>query len=481
MDDQDFRRAPTSQPAVVSPTRKRRVLSFGRIVTVLVLLAIAGAVAWIVLKPHSDPASPPGQGRAGRNRSGPGMAVPVAAAKVTTGDMPVVLNELGAVTPLATVTVKTQIAGQLQQIGFKEGQLVKTGDFLAQIDPRPYQVALEQAEGTLAKDQATLDNAHVDLNRYTKLYKEDSVAEQTLATQASLVHQLEGTVKSDQGVVDNAKLNLTYCHIVAPVAGRVGLRQVDQGNYVQTSDANGIVLITQLQPISVVFTLPEDNLPALMRRVNAGETLPVTAYDRTQTTKLAAGKLETVDNTIDPTTGTVKIRAVFDNTDNGLFPSQFINAALQLDVLHDAMLVPVAAIQRGAPGTFVYLVKPDNTVAVQVVSLGPGDAQNVSVTKGLEVGAQVVVDGADKLRDGAQVTLPEDKSGADGQGQQAADPNAPPAASGASGTPSGAGTDPGSGQQTHHHHRDRQGDGTQSSGDNTAGDSKPGQSPGQPQ
>lgn len=475
MDDQDFRRAPTSQPAVVSPTRKRRSPWFGRIVTVLVLLAIAGAVAWIVLKPHSDPASAPGQGKAGRNRSGPGVAVPVAAAKVTTGDMPVVLNELGAVTPLANVTVKTQIAGQLQQIGFKEGQLVKAGDFLAQIDPRPYQVALEQAEGTLAKDQATLDNARVDLNRYTKLYKQDSIAEQTLATQASLVHQLEGTAKSDQGAIDNAKLNLAYCHIIAPVAGRVGLRQVDQGNYVQTSDANGIVLITQLQPISVVFTLPEDNLPALMRRVNAGETLPVTAYDRTQTTKLAAGKLETVDNTIDATTGTVKIRAVFDNAENELFPSQFVNAALQLDVLHDAMLVPVAAIQRGAPGTFVYVVKPDNTVAVQVVTLGPGDAQNVSVTKGLDTGQQVVVDGADKLRDGAQVTLPDEKKAdnADGQGQQAADPNAPPAATG---TEPGAAADPASGQQTRHHHRDQPGNSGQNSGDNAAGDGKPGQS-----
>jgi membrane fusion protein, multidrug efflux system len=476
MDDQDFRRAPTSQPAVVSPTRKRRVLSFGRIVTVLVLLAIAGAVAWIVLKPHTDPASTTGPARAGRNRSGPGIAVPVAAAKVATGDMPVVLNELGAVTPLATVTVKTQISGQLQQIGFKEGQLVKAGDFLAQIDPRPYQVALEQAEGTLAKDQATLDNARVDLNRYTKLFKEDSVAEQTLATQGSLVHQLEGTVKSDQGVVDSSKLNLTYCHIIAPVAGRVGLRQVDQGNYVQPSDANGIVLITQLQPISVVFTLPEDNLPALMRRVNAGETLPVTAYDRTQTVKLAAGMLETVDNTIDPTTGTVKIRAVFDNADNGLFPSQFVNAALQLDVLHDATLVPVAAIQRGAPGTFVYVVKPDNTVTVQVVSLGPGDAQNISVTKGLEVGQPVVVDGADKLREGAQVTLPDEKkaAGADGQGQQAADPNAPPAATG---TQPGAAADPSAGQQPgHRRRRDHQGDGSQPAGDKAAGDAKPGES-----
>ncbi|MGB8839806.1 MAG: MdtA/MuxA family multidrug efflux RND transporter periplasmic adaptor subunit [Aliidongia sp.] len=387
---------------------------------------------WIVAKPHdSAPAS-----RGGRFAGQ--QVTPVGAAAARKGDMPVVLNELGTVTPLATVTIKTQIAGQLQQVGFREGQLVKEGDFLAQVDPRPYQNALEQAVGTLAKDQALLDNARIDLTRYQKLYKEDSVAQQTLDTQMSLVHQLEGTVKTDQGVVDTAKLNLLYCHIVAPVTGRVGLRQVDQGNYVQTSDPNGIVLITQLQPISVVFTLPEDDLPNVMKRVSAGATLPVTAYDRTQSTKIAVGKLETVDNTIDTTTGTVKIRALFDNSENTLFPNQFVNAALELNVLHDALLIPVAAVQRGAPGTFVYVVKADNTVTVRPVTLGPGNANDVSVVKGLEVGEKVVVDGADKLREGAAVTLPEEKpaaaapasTGPDAAPPAATDPGTDPAKSG---------------------------------------------------
>jgi multidrug efflux system membrane fusion protein len=399
MDDQDFKRAPTSQRTIAPPPRRTRSLFVWLIVGALAI----GAVIWIVAKPHDSAPAPRGGRFAGQ------QATPVGAAAARKGDMPVILNELGTVTPLATVTIKTQIAGQLQQVAFQEGQLVKQGDFLAQVDPRPYQNALEQVEGTLAKDQALLANARIDLTRYQRLYKEDSVAQQTLDTQMSLVHQLEGTVKTDQGSVDTAKLNLLYCHIVAPVTGRVGLRQVDQGNYVQTSDPGGIVLITQLQPISVVFTLPEDDLPNVMKRVRAGAALPVIAYDRTQSVKIATGKVETVDNTIDTTTGTVKIRASFDNADNGLFPNQFVNAALQLDVLHDAMLIPVAAVQRGAPGTFVYVVKPDNTVTVRPVTLGPGNADDVSVAKGLETGEKVVVDGADKLREGATVTLPEEK------------------------------------------------------------------------
>jgi multidrug efflux system membrane fusion protein len=428
MDDQDFRRAPTSQRPIVPPPRRTRSLIGWLIAGALAV----GAVIWIVAKPHDS--APTSRG----GRFGGQQVTPVGVAAARKGDMPVVLNELGTVTPLATVTIKTQIAGQLQQVAFREGQLVKEGDFLAQVDPRPYQNALEQAVGTLAKDQALLDNARIDLARYQKLYKEDSVAQQTLDTQMSLVHQLEGTVKTDQGVVDTAKLNLLYCHIVAPVTGRVGLRQVDQGNYVQTSDPNGIVLITQLQPISVVFTLPEDDLPNVMKRVSAGATLPVTAYDRTQSTKIAVGKLETVDNTIDTTTGTVKIRALFDNSENTLFPNQFVNAALELNVLHDALLIPVAAVQRGAPGTFVYVVKADNTVTVRVVTLGPGNANDVSVVKGLEVGEKVVVDGADKLREGATVTLPEEKpvaaapasTGSDAVPPAATDPGSDPAKSG---------------------------------------------------
>jgi multidrug efflux system membrane fusion protein len=359
--------------------------------------AIVGAAVRYFPRPEDQPRN------AGRPQSG-GPA-PVAVATVAKGDMPVTLSQLGTVTPLATVTVKTQISGYLTEVAFQEGQMVKKGDFLAQIDPRPYQVALAQAEAQLAKDQALLRNAQLDLARYNTLVAQNSVATQTRDTQAALVAQYQATVKADQAQIDLQKLNLTYCHIVSPVGGRVGLRLVDAGNYVQTGDPNGIVVVTQLQPISVIFTLPEDKLPAVMKRVHAGATLPVTAFDRTGTNELGKGKLETVDNQIDTTTGTVKLRAIFDNDQDILFPNQFVNAQLLVETLHNADIVPSAAIQRGAPGTFVYLVKPDNAVAVQKVKLGPGDAQNVAVLSGLQPGESVVIDGADRLRDGAKVVL----------------------------------------------------------------------------
>src|SRR5207302_8182102 len=272
-----------------------------------------------------------------------GAPVPVGVSPVEKGDMPVTLSQLGTVTPLATVTVKTQISGYLVQVAFKEGQMVNKGDFLAQIDPRPYQVALQQAEAQLAKDQAVLKNAQVDLQRYKTLVAQNSIARQTLDTQAATVQQQTAVVQADQAQVDTQKLNLTYCRIVAPVGGRVGLRQVDPGNYVQTSDASGIVVITQIQPISVIFTLPEDNVPAVLKRLNTGATLGATAFDRTGPTKLATGTLETVDNQIDPTTGTVKLRAVFDNTEQTLFPNQFVDIRLLVDTLHDATIIPLAA------------------------------------------------------------------------------------------------------------------------------------------
>jgi multidrug efflux system membrane fusion protein len=381
---------------------------------VIVLLVVAGAVAWVVLR--AGKVSAP----AGRfQSSGP---MPVGTAKAEARDMAIELSGLGTVTPLATVTVKTQINGQLIDVAFKEGQIVNKGDLLAQIDPRPYQVALAQAEGQLAKDQALLKNAELDLTRYKTLVAQNSVARQTLDTQASTVQQARGTVQADQALVDTQKLNLTYCRIVAPTGGRVGLRQVDPGNYVQTSDANGIVVITQLQPISVIFTLPEDNLPAVLRRMHAGAALAVTAFDRTGTTRLDGGTLQTVDNQIDTSTGTVKLRAVFNNPEQILFANQFVNVKLLVDTMHGATTVPNAAIQRGAPGTFVYVVKPDDTVTAQPVSLGPSDNQRVAVTKGLEPGQAVVTDGADRLKDGAKVRLAE--AGAPAAGAATAPPAA---------------------------------------------------------
>ena len=364
---------------------------------VLLVLAIIGVGVWYYPKPENQPKT------AGRNQFG--GPTPVGVATVQKGDMPVTLTGLGTVTPLATVTVKTQINGYLVTVAFQEGQMVKKGDFLAQIDPRPYQVALEQAEGQLAKDQALLKNAQLDLQRYNTLVAQNSIATQTRDTQVSLVSQDQAAVKTDQAQVDAQKLNLVYAHIVSPVTGRVGLRQVDAGNYVQTSDPNGIVVVTQLQPISVIFTLPEDNLPAVMKQVHAGAALPVTAYDRTGTTELGKGRLETVDNQIDTTTGTVKLRAIFDNEQEILFPNQFVNVQLLVNTMKGVDIVPTAAIQHGAPGAFVYVVKLDQTAAVQKVKLGPGDGQQIAVLDGLQPGEKVVVDGSDRLREGAKVTL----------------------------------------------------------------------------
>ncbi len=396
MDDRlrDLSAAPPSR-ARLAPARRSRWKQAAWIIVVLLLSAV---VAWIIFHPQTQPP------RTARfTQVGP---MPVVAAGAVTGAMPIAVNALGTVTPLATVTVRTQINGQLVQIAFKEGQEVSKGDFLAEIDPRPYQAALDSAQGQLLRDQAQLDNAKRDLARYTKLVAENSIAQQQRDTQEELVKQLTGTVATDQAQLDNAKLNLGYCRIVAPVSGRVGLRQVDQGNYVQVSDASGLVVITQLKPISVIFSLPEDSLRAILKRVNAGATLQVTAFDRSGKNTLAQGTLSTLDNQIDTTTDTFKLRAQFDNADESLFPNQFVNVELLIDTLQGATLVPTAAIQRGAPGTFVYVVKPDGTVAVQKVTLGPRSGENVAVTQGISTGDRVVVDGADKLRDGAKVTLP---------------------------------------------------------------------------
>jgi multidrug efflux system membrane fusion protein len=366
------------------------------------LLIVAGVLlgflllAWLLKPPSTRPA-------AGRFAAGGPM--PVVTAHATTGDMPITLIGLGTVTPLATVTVQSQISGQIMHIAFKEGQTVKTGDALIQIDPRPYQVALEQAQGALKRDQALLANARVDLDRYQTLFAQDSIAEQQLATQKSLVAQYQGAVLTDQGQIDAAKLNLTYAHIVSPIDGRVGLQQINVGNYVTPAEPNGLVVVTQIKPISVVFTLPEDQIPPLLQQMHGGASLPVTAWDRSNTRQLASGTLQSIDSQIDTTTGTIRLKAQFANDDESLYPQQFVNVVLLLDTLHGATLIPQAGVQRGAPGTYVYVVNADQTVSVRQVTLGPGDANNVSVTAGLKPGDTVVVDGADRLKDGAKVLL----------------------------------------------------------------------------
>jgi multidrug efflux system membrane fusion protein len=363
-------------------------------------IAIVVGAGWYITTHHSSaPATPGG----GRGRFAQSQATPVGIASAVKADVPIVIRALGTVNPLATVTVKTQITGQLVQVNFTEGQAVKKDELLALVDPRPYEVALQNAEGTLAKDQALLKNAQIDLQRYKTLVAQDSIARQQYDTQAALVRQYEAQIIVDQAGVDAAKLNLVYTRIISPVNGRIGLRLVDPGNYVSLSDATGICVITQMQPMSVLFSIPEDSLPQVRQRLRAGAKLQVTALDRAQKNQLGQGVVSTNDNQIDTTTGTVRLRAIFDNSDEALFPNQFVNIRLLVDTVKDATTVPVAAVQRGQPGTFVYLVKPDDTVAIRVIETGESDGEKVAITKGLAVGDQVVTDGVDRLRDGAKI------------------------------------------------------------------------------
>jgi membrane fusion protein, multidrug efflux system len=387
-----------SQPGV-QPPRRRWVW-----ISVLVLLVVAGIVWWA----RQGSAPQPAGGGGGRNAA-PMSIVPETVSK---GDIGINLNALGTVTSLATVTIRTQISGYLQKIDFTEGNDVKKGDLIAEIDPRPYEAALAQAKGQLARDEAMLKGAQVDLTRYQGLAAQNAVPHQTLDTQVALVAQDQGTVEADRATVKSAEVNLQYTRILSPLDGRVGLRQVDQGNYVTPGDANGLVVITQLQPISVLFTVPEDNLQAISKRLTAGAVLPAAAYDRSGATKIADGTLQTFDSQIDPTTGTIKLRAQFPNETKVLYPNQFVNVRLLLDTHKDATTMTTAGVQRGVPGTFVYLINADSTVSVRPIKLGVTDGDRVEILSGLAPGDRVVIDGADKLRDGAKINLRAEPSAA---------------------------------------------------------------------
>jgi multidrug efflux system membrane fusion protein len=398
------------QDDVTAPAPERGPTAFFRRHWVALLVVAVALLLLIALARYIQHKQPVAAAAGGPGRGGQGGPVAVSVATAASGDIQLRIPALGTVTPLATVTIRTQISGIMQKILFTEGQTVGQGDSLAQIDPRPYQAALQQAQGNLRRDQALLADAKLDLKRYEGLVKEDSIAQQQLDTQRALVDQYAGTIESDEGQVKTAQVNLVYTHIVSPVTGRVGLRQVDQGNYVTPGDTNGIVVINQLQPITVIFPIPEDNVPSLVRRVREGGALPVEAYDRTNSAKLADGKLLTIDNQIDVTTGTVKLRAQFENADSLLFPNQFVNIQLLQELLRNQIIIPNSAVRRGAPngvvGTFVYTVNPDRTVKVRPVTLGVVDGERVAVNQGLSAGEVVVTEGGDRLRDGAQVQLP---------------------------------------------------------------------------
>ncbi len=375
--------------------------STGWLRNILAVVLACGLAAWAYKTFTPAPDSQPGENT--RHAASARPTVGVAAA--TLRDVPIVVNALGTVTPLATTTVVTQISGQLQQVAFQEGETVKAGQFLAQVDPRPYQALQAKYEGQLAHDQGLLAQAKADDTRYQQLLKANSIARQLAENQAFVVAQYEGTVKADQADVDAQKLNVSYCHITSPIDGRVGLRLIDPGNYVQAGNASGIAVITQMQPISVIFNIAEDDLTDIAPKLMSGAKMEVELFDRGNVKKLGVGEVTTLDNQIDTATGTIKLRALFDNADNKLFPNQFANVRVRVGVLRGAATIPTAAVQRGAQGAFAYVLDSDNKVSVRTLTLGPADGDIISVEKGLSAGERVVTDGADRLRDGSSVVV----------------------------------------------------------------------------
>lgn len=385
-------------PTGAAAPRRRRWRRQLTSLLVLLGLALLATLAWYLLHRGGNPAA---MGRMGRRAP----ATTVGVATVGTADIPVTLEALGTVTPTAMVTVRPQVSGVISSINFREGQMVKKGELLAQIDPRPFQNALAQAQGALARDEAQLADAQLQLERYRTLIAQDSIARQDVDTQAATVQQLEGTVAADRAAVGSAQLDLEYSRITAPVAGRAGLRVIDAGNYIGAGDAAGIVVITQVAPIDVVFTVPQDTVGDIQARARAG-TLPAVALDRTRTTTLGSGSFLTLDNQVDTTTGTVRAKARFANEDGALFPSQFVNLRLQLRTLDGATVVPLSAVRNGTQGDFVYLLNADHTVSVRTVTRGVQSGDQVQITQGLKAGERVVTEGGDRLKEGASVQLP---------------------------------------------------------------------------
>jgi multidrug efflux system membrane fusion protein len=391
--------APT--PTAEAPQTPKPHARWGKRVVLLILLAVAAAA--FVFWQRGNSASAGSVAVPAKSQKKGAAATPVVAARARKGNIGVYYPGLGAVTPISTVTVKSRVDGQLMSVHFKEGDLVHEGDLLLELDPRPFAVMLEQAEGQLIKDQATLDNARVDLTRYEKLLKQNAIQEQIYATQKATLGQAEGTVKADQGVIDSVKLNLSYCKITSPLTGRIGLRLVDPGNIVHASDTNGLLVITQIQPISALFTLAEDRLPVVLRKLNAGQHLQADAYDRADHQKLTTGTLTSVDNQIDPSTGTLRLRATFDNKDNALFPNQFVNVHLLVEEKSGVTLIPTAAIQRTSTTQYVWVVKDDSTVTDRSITEGVTQGDVTEITSGVAPGEVVVMTGVDRLIEGAQV------------------------------------------------------------------------------